>query len=79
MTCERFSGEGFDLFICGKKEECFSCGMRARTKCKAEGCGKPLCETHVRKKDGEDRCSRHAPMTVNESMPKPPPWRACGD
>jgi hypothetical protein len=72
MTCTRISGPGFDVFLCGPKPTCFSCGRAARAKCSFEGCDRPLCEDHLRKVGGDPRCAKHAPMPVNESMPRPP-------
>ncbi len=72
MSCTRISGPGVDLFICGQKREC-SCGLKARAKCGVEGCEKWLCDTHLRKVGNEPRCAKHAPMTVNHAMPRPPP------
>lgn len=72
MTCTRISGPGFDIFSCGNKRMCFSCGRTARARCAVEGCGRDLCEDHLRKVGNEARCAKHAPMTTNETMPRPP-------
>ena len=62
------------LFICGRSlTVCFVCGYTARMSCQFDGCERPLCETHARKRDGQTLCAKHAPMTTNENMPKPPP------
>jgi hypothetical protein len=73
MGCERMVvGGGIELFVC-RREVCFSCGARARARCSDSKCGKPLCDTHIRKVGDEIRCATHAPMTINHSMPRPPP------
>ncbi len=78
MGCERVVGDGVELFIC-RRETCISCGARARTQCTIAECEKPLCDVHARKVGTESRCAKHAPMTINHSMPRPPPRRIVDD
>ena len=72
MTCERISGQNVDIFICKRREQCV-CGATARARCGVDGCGKSLCDKHARKVGDEPRCAKHAPMTTNPTMPRPPP------
>jgi hypothetical protein len=76
MPCHRFSAPNVDLFVCGSsRSECHACKSTARASCQFGECGKPLCDTHMRKVGNESRCAQHAPMTINKSMPKPPARR----
>lgn len=61
------------VFVCDRERPtCYRCPMAASVQCAT--CKRRLCDTHRRKKDGEDRCSQHAPMEVS-AMPAPPPLR----
>lgn len=74
MTCIRISGPNVDLFICRRREQC-ACGATAMVRCGEDGCDKPLCGQHMRKVGNDPRCAKHAPMTTNPTMPRPPPRR----
>ena len=73
MNSTHTNTSGITIIMCGRgrREQC-ACGAEARVSCAVDGCGKPLCDHHARKVGNEPRCAKHAPMTINASMPRPP-------